>query len=98
MTCRRSIFANRGSEFVVRLPIAPVEAAWAGRRMRIGGATLEATIPCPRCVMITHPFAELPKDPAVLRAVVREAGQNLGVYATVVEVGDIRVGAEVEIL
>lgn len=75
-----------------------VEAAWAGRRIRIGGATLEAAIPCPRCVMITHPFAELPKDPAVLRAVVRDAGQNLGVYATVVGAGAVEVGAEVEIL
>jgi uncharacterized protein YcbX len=68
------------------------EAAWAGKEVRVGGATLEITVACPRCVMITLPFADLPKDPALLRAVVREAGQNLGVYAKVKVAGEVRPG------
>jgi uncharacterized protein YcbX len=74
-----------------------VEPAWAGRRIRIGDVELEATVACPRCVMITHPVAELPKDAAILRTVVREADQNLGVYARVTRGGAVEAGAAVEI-
>jgi hypothetical protein len=71
------------------------ELAWAGERLRVGDALVEVTIPCPRCVMITHGFAELPKDPGLMRALVREAGGNLGVYARVAEPGPVRVGDRV---
>jgi uncharacterized protein len=40
-----------------------VELAWPGRRLWIGGVTLEVTIPCPRCVMTTHGFDDLPVTP-----------------------------------
>ena len=72
-----------------------VEPGWAGKRLQIGGATLELTVPCPRCVMITHPVGDLPKDPNILRTIVREADQNLGVYATVAKPGEIKVGDQV---
>lgn len=75
-----------------------VEASWAGRSLRVGDAVLELTMSCPRCVMITHPVAELAKDPAILRAVVREAGQSLGVYATISSPGSVRRGDAVELL
>ncbi len=75
-----------------------VESEWAGKQIRIGEATLELTAPCPRCVMITHPVADLPKDPQILRAVVRDADQNLGVYAKVAQAGSIRVGDTVEVV
>src|SRR5262245_21353399 len=58
-----------------------VEAGGEGRRLRVGGLEVQATISCPRCVMVTHPFAELPEDPGLLRAIVREADQCVGVYA-----------------
>lgn len=74
------------------------EQAWRGRRLRIGEAVLRVTIECPRCVMVTHGFDDLPKDPAVMRALVREAGGNLGVYATVDTPGRVRVGDAVELL
>ena len=35
---------------------------------------------------------DLPHDPSVLRTVVREAAQNLGMYATVAQTGKISVG------
>jgi len=35
---------------------------------------------------------DLPEDPRVLRTIVRDADQNLGVYATVVTPGRVEVG------
>jgi len=42
--------------------------------------------------MVTHPFAELPEDPALLRAVVRDANQNVGLYARPTAAAQVRVG------
>ena len=68
------------------------EQGWIDRRVRIGGALLKIQSTCIRCVMTTHGFADLPKDPRVMRTLVREAEGNLGVYATVEEPGPIRRG------
>jgi hypothetical protein len=73
-----------------------VEAGWLGARVRVGSALLEVTMACPRCVMITHGFADLPRDPGLMRAVVREADQCVGVYASVREPGHVREGDGVE--
>jgi uncharacterized protein YcbX len=68
------------------------ERAWAGQRLRLGEAVLQVEIPCPRCVMITHGFEDLPRDPGLMRSVVREADGAVGVYASVAEPGRVRVG------
>jgi uncharacterized protein YcbX len=73
-----------------------VEAGWTGAVLRIGGAQIEVTMPCPRCVMITHGFGDLPADSRLMRTVVREANQCVGVYARVREAGDIAEGDAVE--
>jgi len=75
-----------------------VEIEWCGKRLRIGSAQLTIEMPCVRCVMPTLPQPELPKEPSVLRTIVREAGQNLGVYATVAAPGAVVVGDAVELL
>lgn len=74
------------------------ELAWVGRRAAIGGATIEFVTPCPRCVMITRAVQELPADRSIMRTVVREAEQNLGVYATVVEAGSVAEGDVLHLL
>lgn len=76
----------------------PVEAGWSGRQMRIGGATVAVALPTVRCVMTTHPQDDLPKDPSVLRTIVRDGNQNLGAYATVSAAGAVAVGDRVELL
>jgi uncharacterized protein YcbX len=69
------------------------EFEWTGRRATIGTATVEFGAPCPRCVMVTREIsAEIPADRAVLRHIVRDLDQNLGVYATIVSPGVVRVG------
>jgi hypothetical protein len=71
------------------------EQLWLGRRLRVGDAELEVTASCPRCVMVTRDFDDLPQDPRVLRTVVRHADQNIGVYANVVRPGTLQTGAAV---
>ena len=71
------------------------EQDWIGRRLRLGEVELEVTASCPRCVMVTRDFADLPADRQVLRTIVRDAGQNLGVYADVVTPGSLAVQAPV---
>jgi uncharacterized protein YcbX len=69
------------------------EFDWTGRRATIGGATVEFGAPCPRCVMVTREISsDIPADRAVLRHIVRDLDQNLGIYATVVTPGAIRAG------
>lgn len=75
-----------------------VETGWPGRRLRLGGLTIDVKMNCMRCVMTTLGFANLPKDPNIMRTLVREADQNLGVYATVETPGRVSVGDRVELL
>jgi len=74
---------------------SPVELDWCGRTLRVGGIRVRVEVPCARCVMTTHAQEDLPKDPSVLRTIVRDTGQNAGVYATVAEPGAVAVGDEV---
>jgi uncharacterized protein YcbX len=69
-----------------------VEQNWCGKNLRIGSALIKIEMPCVRCVMTTLPHHDLPKDPGVLRTIVRDAAQNLGVYATIAKPGEIAVG------
>ncbi|HXX47695.1 MAG TPA: MOSC N-terminal beta barrel domain-containing protein [Myxococcota bacterium] len=71
------------------------ESSWVGRRLRLGGIELEGALACPRCVMVTHPFADLPRDTELLRSIVRDANQNVGLYARPLAAGCIAVGDEV---
>jgi len=68
------------------------ERSWCGQTLRIGEATLRIGVECPRCVMVTHAQGDLPRDPRVMRALVREAGGCLGVYASVERPGPVAVG------
>jgi uncharacterized protein YcbX len=78
---------------------ALLEVDWCGRRLRVGAAMLAITIPTMRCSMTTHAAdGDLAKDTSVLRTIVRDANQNVGVYATVETPGRVAVGDSVELL
>jgi uncharacterized protein YcbX len=55
-------------------------------------------MPCVRCGMTTNAQTGLPKDNSVLRTIVKEAQQNLGVYASVANNGKVCEGDQVELL
>ena len=72
-----------------------VEADWVGRTLVIGDVRIRLEIPCMRCVMPTLEQEGLPKDPSVLRTIVRDAEQNFGSYATTAHPGRIALGDDV---
>jgi uncharacterized protein YcbX len=70
-----------------------VENDWISRTVLIGDTVrLAITEPCPRCVMITLPQADLSKDSGILRTAAQHNAVNVGVYASVVNGGTIRRG------
>jgi uncharacterized protein YcbX len=69
-----------------------LERDWVGRKVTLGDVELTITEATERCVMTTLAQAELPKDPAILRAIAQEASACFGVYATVVRPGLLRQG------
>jgi len=75
-----------------------VERDWIGRGLRIGELELGVEMACPRCIMTTHPFDDLPKDPRIMRTLVRENDGDLGVYCRVTRPGTVRAGDPVEVI
>lgn len=73
-----------------------VEQGWLGQRVRVGRFTIKGELPTVRCAMPTHAQPALAADPSVLRTIVREADQCLGLYASVSEPGAVAIGEAVE--
>jgi len=74
-----------------------VEAEWDGRKLRVGDVELKCEMPTVRCGMTIQAQAGLEKDASILRTIVRDADQNLGVYASVTVPGGVKVGDKVEL-
>ncbi len=68
------------------------ENDWIGRTLRLGEVVLEISAPTPRCGMTVRPQGDLAYDKSILRTIVREAGQNLGVGAHCRQAGTVRAG------
>jgi uncharacterized protein YcbX len=82
-----------------------VENDWIGHTLAVGGGVrLPVTVADPRCVMITLPQGDLPRDPGILRAAAQHNRVEIpgsgpypcvGVYATVAAGGSVRRGDQV---
>lgn len=69
------------------------EFVWPGRTVEVGDAVLRIIGACPRCVMVTREVTPaIPADREVLRHIVRDLDQVVGVYAVVERPGTVRVG------
>jgi len=75
-----------------------IESEWIGRTLRIGSVEVKCEMPAVRCGMTTNAQTGLAKDNSVLRTIVKEAQQNLGVYANVGRAGRVAEGDQVELL
>ena len=70
-----------------------IENSWVNMRLRIGEEIVLKVIgPCTRCVMITLPQGDLPKDLGILRTVAKYNQVHAGVYASVHRGGTIHRG------
>jgi uncharacterized protein YcbX len=72
-----------------------VEDAWVGRRVSFGEVELEVVMPSPRCVMVDMKTADLPEQHGNLLAAGRINNACIGVIASVVRPGTIRVGDDI---
>ena len=75
-----------------------IETEWLGRTLRIGTVEVKSEMAAVRCGMTTNAQAGLAKDNSVLRTIVKEGDQNLGVYANVALSGQVREGDRVELM
>jgi uncharacterized protein len=75
-----------------------IENFWIGKNLTVGeDVVLKVTGPCTRCVMITLPQSDLPKDLGILRTVAKYNQVNTGVYALVLRGGTIHRGDTVRL-
>lgn len=75
-----------------------VENEWIGKELAIGPEVrIQITEACPRCVMTTLPQGDLPKDPEILKTAAKYNDAHVGVYASVVKTGTVRIGDAVSL-
>lgn len=69
-----------------------VEQGWLGGQLTLGDATVDCAGTTPRCGAVTRAQRDFAADKTILRTIVKEADQNVGVYGVIAERGVIRVG------
>ncbi len=75
------------------------EEEWTGRDVRLGDEVVLRVGPAmPRCVMVGLPQRRLEKDKRILRTLAQERDLALGVQASVVRGGRVRVGDATQLL
>jgi uncharacterized protein len=75
-----------------------IENSWIGKKIAIGqDVVVRVTGPCTRCVMITLPQGDLPRDSGILKTVAKFNQVNVGVYASVIRGGTIHRGDPVRL-
>jgi len=75
-----------------------IESQWNGHALRLGSVELRCEIPTVRCGMTMNAQEGLPRDPTILRSIVKHADQNLGIYAKVAVQGEVKIGDVVELM
>ena len=75
-----------------------IENLWVGKKMIIGkDIVLNIMAPCTRCVMITLPQGDLPRDLGILSTVAKYNEVHVGVYASVEQGGIIHRGDTIQL-
>jgi uncharacterized protein YcbX len=74
------------------------EAAWEGRRMRIGDAEVELLHPCLRCTMVARDPDTNEKSPRVLKHLIRSHGAIFGINARPLTGATVHIGDPVTLV
>lgn len=74
-----------------------VEQNWVGKRMRIAESQIDCTATAPRCGAVTRQQQNLRFDKSMLRTIVAQAEQNLGIYGSISNQATLTVGDTVYI-
>jgi uncharacterized protein YcbX len=75
-----------------------VENDWLTRTITIGdNVRLKVDLNCARCVMTTLAQRDLPRDPGILRTAAQHNQVNVGVYASVLQGGQIKRGDSIRL-
>lgn len=74
------------------------EQDWIGKVLKMGELVIECGDPAPRCGAVTRKQSGFGADASLLRSIVREADQNLGIYGNIQNAGLINVGDEVRLV
>ncbi len=75
------------------------ELGWEGRQLKVGEVELELLTGIPRCVMVTREIDEdIGVDGSVLRHIVADLDQLLGIYAKVTTPGEVKLGDAVTLI
>lgn len=72
-----------------------VEQTWLNRSIQVGNVTIQCTEGAPRCGAVVRKQQGFDQDSSILRTIVREANQNLGVYGDIVASGIVNVDDDV---
>lgn len=86
---RPNIFAHAAPGFDLR------EDAMIDMTLAIGSTIFVVTDPIHRCVTTTYDVATGKSDPAVLREVALRRDNTVGIYCTVIQPGEIRIGTTI---
>jgi uncharacterized protein YcbX len=73
------------------------EDAWCGKRLQIGTAVVAAMQPTVRCAMPLRAQPGLDSQPSLFKALDSAHANHLGIYLSVLEPGEFRVGDRVQI-
>jgi uncharacterized protein YcbX len=74
------------------------EQGWVEKILAIGSEVkLKVTGDCGRCVMTTLAQADLPRDTGILKAAAKDNQARVGVYASVIQGGVVRMGDSVHL-
>ncbi len=68
------------------------EFAWCGEQLAIGPLRLDVRARTLRCAMPTHAQPGIERATSIMRTLIRETGQDFGVYALIPRAGEIREG------
>ncbi|MBL4740521.1 MAG: MOSC domain-containing protein [Sneathiella sp.] len=75
-----------------------IELTWIGSRMQIGSTIFQIEEATEHCVMTTLEQQDLPKDPDIMRKISRELDAQFGVYAKIIEPGNVCLEDTVKLL